>query len=119
VPELGLIEEFKDVAQGAFWRAGRDLRLGLRLPALHLKAGIGEPDGMDAGVRLGPLPALAPLYEAVYRSVLPSAIEFGLVTEDASKRWLDDFGRLSAEAADRTALWPPMIGTWKRKPGAE
>jgi ubiquinone/menaquinone biosynthesis C-methylase UbiE len=115
VPELNVIEEFRQVAIGTFRHAGRDIRLGLNLPTLHLDAGIGPPDGMDAGARIGPLPALAPMYEAVYRSVLPSALAFGLTTREQSDRWFAAFADDVAGADGHAALWPLMIGTWKRK----
>jgi ubiquinone/menaquinone biosynthesis C-methylase UbiE len=115
VPELEVIEEFTRVAQGAFLASGSDLRTGLRLPALHEEAGVGVPDGIDAGVRIGPLPTVAPLYEAVFRSVLPRAIAFGLTTERDGERWLEWFAEESARAHAHTALWSLLIGTWKRK----
>jgi hypothetical protein len=65
-------------------------------------------------VRLGPLPELAHLFEAVYQSVLPLALELGVTTEAESERWLDDFSR-SSGAHGHTALWSLLIGTWKRK----
>ena len=98
-----------------FRHGGRDIRPGLQLPALHLRAGIGAPDGMDAGAWVGTLPTLAPMYEAVYRSVLPAALEFGLTTKERSARWFDEFARESADADGHAALWPLLIGTWKRK----
>jgi ubiquinone/menaquinone biosynthesis C-methylase UbiE len=115
VPEPEVIEDFKRVALGSFRETGRDLRLGLRLPALQVEAGIGAPDGVDAGIRLGPLPALAPMYEAVYRSVLPVALSLGLTTEDESDRWFEAFAEHVVNAEEQTALWPLLIGTWKRK----
>ena len=115
VPELEVVEEFMRVVRGAFSRAGCDLRIGLRLPNLHVRAGLGTPDGIDAGVRVGPLPELAPMFEAVYRSVLPRALEFGLTTEAESERWFEDFTRESSTADEHTALWSLLVGTWKRK----
>jgi ubiquinone/menaquinone biosynthesis C-methylase UbiE len=117
VPELELIEEFKRVALDSFTATGRDVRLGMHLPALHAEAGIGAPDGMDAGVRLGPLPELAPMYEAVYRSMLPTAVSLGLTTQERGEHWFEEFADTSARAVERTALWPLLIGTWKRREG--
>jgi ubiquinone/menaquinone biosynthesis C-methylase UbiE len=114
-PPLDVVDEFRRVALGTYWRAGLDLRLGLNLPSLHLEAGLGEPDGMDAGARAGTLPALAPMYEAVYRSMLPTAISFGLTTQESAARWFEDFAKQSAAAGGHGALWPLLIGTWKRK----
>ncbi len=117
VPEIASVEEFRKVALGTFWHAGRDVRVGLHLPKLHVDAGVGAPDGMDAAARVGPLPALASLYEAVYRSLLPAALSLGLTTPAQSDRWFETFARESAGAVGHAALWPLLIGTWKRKPG--
>jgi SAM-dependent methyltransferase len=114
VPELELVERFRRVAVGVFERSGRDVRVGLRLPALYADADIGAPDGLEAAVRVAPLTALAPMYEGVYRSVLPAALELGLTTPEEGEAWLAAF---PAAASDRhAALWPPLIGTWKEKP---
>jgi hypothetical protein len=116
VPTLEVIEEFNRVAHGTFRGVGRDLRLGLRLSSLHLEAGIGAPDGLDLGARIGPLPVLAPMYEAVYRSLLARALSLGLMTTQAqSERWFETFSRESAAADGHAALWPLLIGTWRRK----
>jgi len=117
VPELDLIEDFKRVALGAFWGSGRDVRLGLRLPALHLEAGIGAPDCIDAGVRIGPLPGFARMYEAVYRSLLPVARELGIVTAQEAEEWFAEFADRARIAGEHTVLWPLLIGTATRKPG--
>jgi ubiquinone/menaquinone biosynthesis C-methylase UbiE len=115
VPELDSTEEFYRVATEVFRRAGRDIRVGLRLPALHMTAGLGAPDGMETAVRSAPLGELAPMYEAVYRSLLPAALAFGLTTETDAQLWFETFARDSAGNGGHVALWPPMIGTWKHK----
>ncbi len=115
-PALATVDEFRRVVLDVFRHGGRDIRPGLHLPALHAQAGIGAPDGMDAGAWVGTLPTLAPMYEAVYRSVLPAALELGLTTKERSARWFDEFARETAGADGHAALWPLLIGTWKRKP---
>jgi hypothetical protein len=119
VPEPPVIEDFVRIAQGAFSAAGRDLRLGLRLPYLQVQAGIGAPDGTDAGLRIGSLPELADLYESVFRSVVPAALELGLTTLEESEAWFDRFSAYVSEpaVAQHAALWSLMVGTWKREPG--
>ena len=116
VPALDSVEEFRRVALGTFWRAGRDLRLGLRLPELHAEAGLGAPDELEVAARVGLLPALAPLYEAVHRSLLPTALSLGVTTHARSDRWLETFARESAGAVGHAALWPLLIGSVKCKP---
>jgi len=114
-PELATVDEFTRMAIDTFDRAGRDTCLGLRLPALFDEAAIGVPDGMDAAALVAPLRELAPMYEAVYRSLLPAALELGVTTEDRSRAWFDAFARESADAATHAALWALLIGAWKEK----
>jgi ubiquinone/menaquinone biosynthesis C-methylase UbiE len=115
VPRHDAAEEFMRVARETMSLGGCDLEIGLRLADVHLRAEVGAPDGIDAGVRVGPLPELAHLFESVYRSVLRRAIELGVTTEPASERWLEDFNQNSGAAHGHTALWSPLIGTWKQK----
>jgi hypothetical protein len=56
------------------------------------------------------------MYEAVYRAVLPAALELGIATPDGADTWFDDFGRAMERPGAHTSLWPLMIGTWRRKP---
>jgi hypothetical protein len=116
VPTFEAVEEFKRVASDSFRDAGRNVRLGLRLPALHAEAGLGAPDGIDVGARVSPQQELAPVYEAVYRSMLESALLLGLTTQANSERRLETFTGDTAHADANAALWPLLIGTWKRKP---
>jgi SAM-dependent methyltransferase len=115
VPELASAEEFIRVASETFDGAGRSLRLGLALPALFAEAGVGVPDGMNAAARIGPLPEVAPLYEAVYHSLLPAALELGVTTKERSRAWFEAFARDTATAEEHAALWPLLIGAWKEK----
>jgi SAM-dependent methyltransferase len=115
VPRLDSAEEFLDLSIETFRRAGRDVRVGLRLPALHAEAGLGNPDGIESAARLGPLSEIAPMYEAVYRSLLPAALSLGVTTEERAATWFETFARDSAAAGEPAALWPLLIGTWKRK----
>jgi len=115
VPELDSAEEFYRLTTGVFREAGRDVRVGLRLPALHVEVGIGPPDGMETAARCAPLAELAWIYEAVYRSMLPAAVGSGLTTEVDAERWFESFARDSAADRGHVALWPLLVGTWKRK----
>jgi SAM-dependent methyltransferase len=121
VPEPPVIADFVRIAQGTFSAAGRDLRTGMRLPELHVRAGIGAPDGIDAGLRIGLLPELAPLYEGVMRSVTPTAVDLGLASESECVQWFERFGEYVADpaAAQHAAMWSPLVGTWKRRTGAD
>lgn len=115
LPALDVMQEWKRVALGAFAAAGRDLHLGQRLPALFDQAGVGSPDGTDVAGRLEPLRSGGEMAIAVFRSVLPAAMAFGLTTEEDADRWVHDFTRATVEHPDHCVLWPLLIGAWKRK----
>ncbi len=114
-PELETIDEFRRVVSGAFDAAGCDSRAGHHLPLLFAEAGIGAPDGTDVAGRLEPFAAASAMFGAVYRSVLPGALALGLTTEERSERWFEDLARDVAESGGHAAMWPLMIGAWKRK----
>jgi SAM-dependent methyltransferase len=114
-PELETIDEFRRVVRGAFDAAGCDSRAGHHLPLLFADAGIGAPDGTDVAGRLEPFAAASAMFGAVYRSVLPGALAAGLTTEEQSARWFEDLARDAAESGGHAAMWPLMIGAWKRK----
>lgn len=116
LPSLDVMTEWRRVALGAFAAAGRDLHLGHRLPNLFVHAGIGTPDGTDVAGRLEPMSAGGAMAIAVFTSLLPAAIAFGLTTPEGGSRWVQDFTRATVEHPDHTVLWPLMVGAWKRKP---
>jgi hypothetical protein len=83
---------------------------------LFAKAGPGAPDGTDVAGRLEPFAAASGMFAAVYRSVLPVALSLGRTTEERSGRWFDQLARDAEHAGGHAALWPLLIGAWKRKP---
>jgi SAM-dependent methyltransferase len=116
VPQLETIEEFVNLTRETFRRSGHSIDVGLELPDLHVAAGIGAPDGIDAGTRIGRLSDLAPMHEAVYRSLLPTALSLGITTPERSERWLEAFARDREGGDAHTAVWSLLVGTWKHKP---
>jgi hypothetical protein len=118
LPALPSVEEFTRVATGAFVQAGRHVHTGHLLPHLLAAAGAGAPDGIDVAGRLESLASAGAMLVAVYRSVLPVALELGLTTEDESEAWFAAIARDMAEHGDRPALWPLLIRAWERKPAA-
>jgi SAM-dependent methyltransferase len=118
LPALPSVEDWKRVVLGAFSGAGRDVHVGHRLPRLFAEAGVGAPDGTDVDGRLEPLRTAGGMFAAVYRSLLPAAESLGLTTAQDGARWLDDFGRDVRDHGDHAALWPLLIGAWRRKPVA-
>jgi ubiquinone/menaquinone biosynthesis C-methylase UbiE len=115
VPELAIGEEFFRVVRGTFAASGADMRLGLRLPALFDAGGLGVPDGVDVATFAGLLRDVAPRFEAVYRAILPAALQLGITTRDAAEGWFEAFAREMAAPGAHMVLWPLMVGAWRRK----
>jgi hypothetical protein len=78
-------------------------------------AGVVPPDGTNVAGRLEPLATTSAMLAAVYRSLLPAALSLGLTTEQRAAAWFDQLAGDAAEHAQHAALWPLMIGAWKRK----
>jgi ubiquinone/menaquinone biosynthesis C-methylase UbiE len=114
LPELDTVTEFNRVVFGAMSAARCDISVGSRLPLLFAQAGVGAPDGTDVAGRLEPLATTSAMFAAVYRSVLPAAVAAGLTTEEESARWFQELARDAADG-DHAALWPLMVGAWKRR----
>jgi SAM-dependent methyltransferase len=115
VPSLPSTDEFFRVVLNTFARGGCDIELGRKLPLIHEQAGIGTVDGADVVGRLESLRLDSPMFEAIFRSMLPAAIALGITSARRAQRWFGDFGREVAAHGERRAVWPLMIGTWKGK----
>jgi SAM-dependent methyltransferase len=116
LPSLESIDEWSRVVTGAFSAAGCDLHVGTRLPLLFEEAGIGPPDGTDVAGRLEPLANAQHAFAGVFRSVVPTAIAHGITSERQATASLAAIAADAARFPDRPALWPLLIGAWKRKP---
>jgi 2-polyprenyl-3-methyl-5-hydroxy-6-metoxy-1,4-benzoquinol methylase len=114
-PQLALVDEWKRVFLGTFTAAGRDIRLGHRLPSLFAEAGIGPPDGTEVAGRLERLELAGGMLAATYRSVSPTAIRLGIITEEQRDTWLTDLTDAISSRAAHSLLWPLLIGVHKRR----
>jgi SAM-dependent methyltransferase len=116
LPALDSIDEWRRVVIAAFAAAGCDVHTGARLPALFARAGIGAPDGTDVAGRLEPLANAQGAFAGVFRSVLPTAIAHGITSQKQAASWTAAIAGDAVRFPDRPALWPLLIGAWKRKP---
>ena len=114
-PPLDVVEEWKRVFLGTFTAAGRDIRLGHRLPSLFAEAGIGPPDGTEVVGRLERLEHAGGMLAATYRSVSPTALNLGIITEEQRDAWLADMADATVNCADHSVLWPTLIGVHKQR----
>ena len=117
MPTLDSVEELRHVLTEAFTAAGCDVQIGARLPEVFVQAGIGVPDGTDVSGHLEPLAEAHGMFSAAYTSVLPTAIGHGITTDRHATATLSQITRDAERFPSRCALWPLLIGAWKRKPG--
>jgi SAM-dependent methyltransferase len=115
VPPLESTDGFFRVVLETFTRGGSDIEIGRKLPLLHEQAGVGPVDGVDVLGRLESLSVDGEMYEAIFRSMLPAAVELGVTTRARGERWFGEFARDVARHGERRAVWPLMIGTWRRE----
>jgi ubiquinone/menaquinone biosynthesis C-methylase UbiE len=118
LPALDSIDEWQRVVTAAFTAAQCDVHVGTRLPSLFARAGIGAPDGTDVAGRLEPLADAETAFTGVYCSVLATAIARGITSEQQAAAWLSEIAHDARRHPDRPALWPLLIGAWKRKENA-
>jgi len=117
-PASEVVDEVKRTFAAVWKKVGREPRTGIRLPGHFISAGIGAPDGTDVAGDLLPMRQSAAMGAAVYRSLLPLALKFGITTEERSQY----FFQMASEAQDDEnsyVLWPLIISVWKRKPDSE
>jgi ubiquinone/menaquinone biosynthesis C-methylase UbiE len=115
-PKLEAFLELSGIMVRTFERAGQDVEFALKLPTYFVQAGVGTPDGTDMHLPLMPLAPSATMFEAVCRSLLPKAIEFGITTEANIQRVFREIQQALDDGRYYSVLWPLMIGVWKRKP---
>lgn len=113
-PAHEVLSEFKTVWSGVCEKAGLDERIGLRIPELFAEAGIGCPDGTDVAGLFLPMNVSCHMLTAVYCSVLPLALQFGLTTNERSNWFCEQISGPSL--AGRYLRWPLLISAWKQKP---
>jgi SAM-dependent methyltransferase len=97
-------------------REGWDMEFAFKLPVLFAEAGIGAPDGTDINLPMTSLEPFAANYQALCRSLLPKAIALGVTTEARMQSAFREVEQALVDGRQYSALWPLMIGVWKRKP---
>jgi SAM-dependent methyltransferase len=112
-PPYWPVAELKRAFHAVYVKAGRETQMGLKLPAAFIDAGMGTPDGTDVTGFLLPMPTIVQMFGAVYRSILPKALEFGITTKEESDSF---FAEIERAPADSYAMWPLLVTAWRRKP---
>jgi ubiquinone/menaquinone biosynthesis C-methylase UbiE len=114
-PTVEALAEFGTVFFGVYNKEGRETRMGLKLPAFFIEAGIGAPDGTDVAglLHTGGISMLA----GVYRSVLPLALNHGITTQERSEWFFEEIRKLTG--TNHYVLSPSLISAWKQKPSQD
>lgn len=112
-PRLAVMDEFKALWSGICRKTSKDQRFGLRIPELFSEAGIGRPDGTDIAGLLLPMEVSCHMLTAVYRSLLPLALELGLTTQERSEWFFEEAQK--PEWRDHYCRWPLLMSAWKQK----
>jgi ubiquinone/menaquinone biosynthesis C-methylase UbiE len=115
-PKLAAHSELVRVVLETHERMGVDMEFAFKLPVFFVEAGIGAPDGSDVNLPITPLEPFAWMYQRLCRSLLPKAIELGVTTEARMQSVFREVEQAVIEGRQYAALWPMMIGFWKRKP---
>jgi ubiquinone/menaquinone biosynthesis C-methylase UbiE len=115
-PKAEFLEEIEKVISRTARHGGKDLKIGHKLPAYFVEAGIGDPDGTDVAGTIGSLKEYGWLVGETYRNLLPRAIQMGLTTETESKASLEKLDQIEKSERYYSALLPSVIGVWKHKP---
>ena len=117
IPPLDSMDEFRRVAVAAFEHAGCDVHVGRRLPQLFAQAAVGPPDGTDVAGLLEPFSAAQRMISGRLRR--PPRHRVAPRRDDAgAQRRVVRRARTPTSTAhpEAPALWPLLIGAWKRKP---
>ncbi|HEY7182564.1 MAG TPA: methyltransferase domain-containing protein [Blastocatellia bacterium] len=99
-----------------FEKVGRDLNVGLKLPAYFAEAGLGQADGTDVAAYAWPLTQTIDFFLGAYGALLPRLLQKGLTTEAQSRAFIDEMNHAAASEKYYSTLSPLLIGAWKRKP---
>jgi SAM-dependent methyltransferase len=115
-PKLEACSKLLQVIIETCERSGQDMEFAFKLPAYFVEAGIGVPDGTDIHLPLTSFEPFMAMFQAVCRSLLPKAIALGVTTQAQMQSVFRDLQRAESDGRYYSALWPLMIGVWKRKP---
>lgn len=114
-PKLDEIVEAIQTFRTFLEKVGRDGKLGLKLPAYFIEAGLGLPDGTDVAASLQDLAVGGRITRDSYDSIFPMAKKLG-ITDEASRQRI--FGAIdqAIKAGGSYMLSALLIGAWKRRP---
>jgi ubiquinone/menaquinone biosynthesis C-methylase UbiE len=115
-PKLEACSELLRVILQTCERSGQDMEFAFKLPVYFVEAGIGTPDGTDINLPMTSFEPFLAHHQDLCRSLLPRAIELRVTTEVRMRSIFRDLEHAAVGGQQYSALWPAMIGVWKRKP---
>jgi len=115
-PKLEACSELMRVIIETCERSGQDTEFAFKLPVYFVEAGIGTPDGTDTSLPMTSFEPFMAHHQDLCRSLLPRAIELGVTTHAGMQSVFRDIEQAVVDGRQYSALWPLMIGVWKRKP---
>jgi ubiquinone/menaquinone biosynthesis C-methylase UbiE len=115
-PKLEACSELMRVILETCERSGQDMEFAFKFPVYFIEARIGAPDGTDVSLPMTSLEPFIAHHEALCRSLLPRAIALGVTTHARMQSVFRDIEQAAVGGRQYSALWPAMIGVWKRKP---
>jgi SAM-dependent methyltransferase len=114
-PKLEACSELLRVILETCERSGQDMEFAFKLPVYFVEAGIGTPDGTDINLPMTSFEPFMVHHQDLCRSLLPRAIELKVTTEARMRSVFRDIEEAAVGGQQYSALWPAMIGVWKRK----
>ena len=114
-PPAGFFDEIGEVWSSLMKKAGKDIRIGHKLPYYFVKAGVGAPDGLRLEGLITSLAEADWWVRGSYQSFAPLAIKLGVITEEKSKALMQAMNDLQGKES-YFWMWPLCVGAWKRKP---
>jgi len=115
-PKLEACSELLRVILETCERSGQDMEFAFKLPVYFVEAGIGTPDGTDINLPMTSFEPFMAHHQDLCHSLLPRAIELRVTTEARMRSVFRDIDQAAIGGQRYSALWPAMIGVWKRKP---
>jgi SAM-dependent methyltransferase len=112
-PPLAVVDEYNRVIFEVLTRTGRDPRVGHKLPAHVAAACGGGHSDVSVHARIWPIGEIADLLSAGCKSLLPTALKLGIVTEEQAQQFFAQMA--AARSAGSHFLSPLLVSVAKQK----
>jgi trans-aconitate methyltransferase len=114
-PHLNGWSDFMNVLLGSFSGRGRDPGIGTKLPTMLRYAGIRNPIHTDISGKLTTFQDASPMLLSTFQSLIPQAIELGLITAERAQRVVKEIEAETRSDVPHTTCWPILAAAWAQK----